>query len=121
MVNAGNFPADVPAEEPELDEMSHVAMDVYSQASEFGPIVQLREGDEKKVWFRTRRLIDHAGLELMLRDVEPTGWRRNTLRGLVAWTSACVHGRTSDPRLVEGLETWESIEERWSQLIRRWL
>ena len=69
----------------------------------------------------TERHLDHGGLELYLRDVEPRPWARNILRELVAFLVAEQAGAnvaiTLDPRLDEE----RKIRARMRRLgVRRW-
>lgn len=115
-----NFPKDCPTEEPDLDDLSLQALRIHSHCIAFGHTIQILEGDDKKQHYRTRTEVDHAGLELMLRDVEPLPRRRAVLRDLVAWLATPVKHRPAI-ELPEGLSTEAELEDIWSGFIRRWL
>ena len=102
--------------------MSSLAVRVAGIAGAFAVPVQLEEGEGAKRWLRTRSYLDHAGVEMVLRDVVPRRWQRNLVRELVCWVRECEsHERTAEPELVEGLEDWDAVADRWSRRVRAWV
>lgn len=79
------------------------------------------EGNNARQWHRTRRHIDHGGLELMLRDLEPRSWARNIIRELVAFVSCWSVGETPTVEAAPKLDSEKRIRARLRRLgVIRW-
>ena len=74
-------------------------------------------GNTERRWLQTQRVVDHAGLELYLRDVDPRPWARNILRELVSYIGEKSPTVEVDPKL----DTPGKIRSRLARLgVRRW-
>lgn len=94
---------------------------MFEVAVRFGITTQTKEGDGKKEWYQKRRQLDHAGLELTLRDEVPERWARNQVRDLVVLLAATANGEHVEVHPRKGLDTPKRIEQAWRRLgVRAW-
>ncbi len=84
---------------------------MHNQASAFARVRQHEYMKGGKPWRKTRHEIDHAGLELVLRDVAPDSRiLRAQLRDLVGYLAA--RRNSEAPTLPDNLPTWEELDDR---------
>ena len=98
---------------------------MFGAASQFAAPVQLERasgnGKNEKRWLTTERHLDHGGLELYLRDVEPRPWARNILRDLIAFLVAEQGGAKISITLDPKLDSEQRIRVRLRRLgVRTW-
>ena len=78
-------------------------------------------GKTERRWLQTERHIDHSGLELYLRDIEPRPWARVILRELVSFIAADRDGAKISIPLDPKLDSAKKIRKRLAKLgVRRW-
>ena len=93
--------------------------------SAFATPVQLEKassgGKKESRWLSTERHIDHGGLELCLRDMEPRPWARNIIRDLIALMVLEDSGGRVEVKLHPKLDTAKRIRKVLRRLgVRQW-